>query len=333
MAETYDMTVEEPGADSPLARWLIPAILVSLLLHGLFVYWARGYVVQEMSASHYDKIVPRTFRIERAYIDPKLLDPEPAEERSQAMAPQPVKIPEEKVAFERLMGEATGKVAAPAFPEVRLSETPSLPLTDMTATLDAARSAGAQSLLEDPAALTEAILNDVPVSAPQNLETAFAPEVFAGSPAAPEGALQGRNQPGFSNLDELLARTGPLSPETAPILMPTDLLFDYDSADLREVAVGGLSKLGTLMRRNPQSRFLIEGHTDSFGSDAYNLELSTRRAENVRAWLIEGMGIPANKIETRGFGESRLLAPSTGTIEEQQLNRRVEIVIRAGKGQ
>ncbi|MCX7869786.1 MAG: OmpA family protein, partial [Terrimicrobiaceae bacterium] len=78
---------------------------------------------------------------------------------------------------------------------------------------------------------------------------------------------------------------GPLSPKTAPILLPNDLLFDYDSDALRPQAEESLSKLATLILRNPQSRFLIEGHTDSFGSEEYNLELSARRARTVRDWL------------------------------------------------
>ncbi|HET9522616.1 MAG TPA: OmpA family protein, partial [Terrimicrobiaceae bacterium] len=133
----------------------------------------------------------------------------------------------------------------------------------------------------------------------------------------------------FSNLDDLLARTGPLSSETAPILMPTDLLFDYDQVTLRPEALASLEKLGTLIKRNPQASFIIEGHTDSFGPDEYNLDLSRRRSETVKAWLVAMMKIPPERIAARGFGKSRLIAPASGTIEDQQINRRVEIVIRA----
>ena len=111
--------------------------------------------------------------------------------------------------------------------------------------------------------------------------------------------------------------------------MPTDLLFDYDQINLRVEALASLEKLGTLIRRNPQATFIIEGHTDSFGSNVYNLDLSRRRADTVKAWLITMMKIPPDRIAARGFGKSRLIAPASGTIEEQQINRRVEIVIRA----
>lgn len=131
---------------------------------------------------------------------------------------------------------------------------------------------------------------------------------------------------GYSDLDDLLGGTG-LKGSEGPILMPTDLLFEYDSAQLRPGAITSIQKLGTLIRKNPQASFRIEGHSDSFGSDAYNMDLSLRRADSVRSWLIANMGIPGDRIATKGFGKTRLLAPANGTVEAQGLNRRVEIVI------
>ncbi len=147
---------------------------------------------------------------------------------------------------------------------------------------------------------------------------------------AKAGALQGGETPGFSNLDELLAGTGPLSPETAPILMPTDLLFDYDQANLMGAAVSSLEKLGTLIRRNPQAifhhrrpyRFLW------FGRIQPRPQPAPRGKRQSLAGRLHGHPRP-QRIEARGYGKSRLIAPASGTIEEQQINRRVEIVIRA----
>ena len=114
--------------------------------------------------------------------------------------------------------------------------------------------------------------------------------------------------------------------------MPTDLLFDYDSASLRPGATASLQKLGRLIQRNPQAIFKVEGHTDSFGGDEYNLDLSQRRAETVKAWLVENMTIEPDRIQTQGYGKTRLIVPGDRSVEEQQLNRRVEIVIRTKKG-
>ena len=137
---------------------------------------------------------------------------------------------------------------------------------------------------------------------------------------------------GFSNLDELLSGSGQLGSGTAPILMPTDLLFDYDSANLRPGATASLQKLGRLIQRNPQAVFRVEGHTDSFGSDQYNMDLSQRRAETVKAWLVENMSIDQARVQTQGYGKTHLIVPADRSVDEQQLNRRVEIVIRTKKG-
>jgi outer membrane protein OmpA-like peptidoglycan-associated protein len=114
--------------------------------------------------------------------------------------------------------------------------------------------------------------------------------------------------------------------------MPTDLLFDYDSANLRPGATASLQKLGRLIQRNPQAVFRVEGHTDSFGSDQYNMDLSQRRAETVKAWLVENMSIDQVRVQTQGYGKTHLIVPADRSVDEQQLNRRVEIVIRTKKG-
>lgn len=324
-------TIEDfdEGSDA-FSRWLLPALIVSLLLHISLVVWSRGVIVDRRSEEFYEKIVPRTFHLERVEIDAAVLKPDPAQEKRAALAPEPVRIPEEAASFEKLMAEAQGTPAAPKIDQPLLSEAPSVASASLEEAVLAVRREGAESILEDSEAMKQAF--EIKADADAGGKTAddlLDPHATAGRALVPAGALQGGETPGFSNLDELLAQTGPLSPETAPILMPTDLLFDYDKADLRMEALESLEKLGTIIQRNPQATFLIEGHTDSFGSDDYNLALSQRRAEMVKAWLVSFMQIPPERIAAQGLGKSRLIAPATGTIEEQQINRRVEIVIRS----
>ncbi len=99
--------------------------------------------------------------------------------------------------------------------------------------------------------------------------------------------------------------------------------------------MGSLQKLADLMMRNPNATFIIEGHTDNFGAPDYNQGLSLARAESVKRWLVGAAGIEPERIQTRGYGLTRLLVRG-GSVEEQQLNRRVEIVIKnnraAGSG-
>ncbi len=323
---------DDADGSSGFSRWVIPALIVSLLLHGGFWYWASGVPVNQHAQEMYEKFVPRAFQIQRAEIDPELLKPEPADERRQPLAPEAVNLPTDRAAFQKLMAENTGDPAAPKIDQVILSEKPTAAATTLDQAMLTAQRNGAQSVLQDSLSLNKALLADQPASGSRPNGAVVAPDALTGRAITRDGPLQGGDQPGFSNLDELLARTGPLSPGTAPILMPTDLLFDYDQAALQQAAVASLEKLGLLIRRNPQATFLIEGHTDSFGPDDYNLALSQRRADIVKMWLVTVMKIPPGRVESRGFGETQLIAPSSGTIDEQKLNRRVEIVIRDKKG-
>jgi outer membrane protein OmpA-like peptidoglycan-associated protein len=134
---------------------------------------------------------------------------------------------------------------------------------------------------------------------------------------------------GFSNLDDLLGGGGKLGGSTAPILMPTDLLFEYGSDQLAEGARLSLMKLGFLIQKNPGSLFIIEGHTDSFGSDEFNLDLSQRRANAVVSWLIQSLRLTTDRVQAVGMGERALIQRIPGaSIEEQGINRRVEIKVR-----
>ncbi len=144
-------------------------------------------------------------------------------------------------------------------------------------------------------------------------------------------AASGARVKGFSNLDDLLGGGGKMGGSTAPILMPTDLLFEYGSDQLAEAARLSLMKLGFLIQKNPDSLFIIEGHTDSFGGDDYNLELSMRRATAVVSWLRESLGLGTDRIQAMGMGKSKPIVSVAGNVEQQEMNRRVEIKVRPKK--
>jgi outer membrane protein OmpA-like peptidoglycan-associated protein len=133
---------------------------------------------------------------------------------------------------------------------------------------------------------------------------------------------------GFSNLDELLAGGGQVGGSTDPILMPTDLLFDFGSDQLADGARLSLMKLGFLIQKNPKSLFIIEGHTDSIGSEQSNLDLSQRRAAAVVEWLMNSLRLTSDRIRAVGMGESRPIANPNADKDQQSINRRVEIKVR-----
>jgi outer membrane protein OmpA-like peptidoglycan-associated protein len=110
-----------------------------------------------------------------------------------------------------------------------------------------------------------------------------------------------------------------------------DVLFDTGQATLKPGANLALNRLATFLNANPQTRIIIEGHTDSRGSDEYNEGLSERRARAVATELMS-RGISADQLQTLGRGKGYPVA-SNDTPEGRQQNRRVEIVFSDSSGQ
>ena len=104
-----------------------------------------------------------------------------------------------------------------------------------------------------------------------------------------------------------------------------EILFEYKSAELTPAAVETLTTLGRALtdERLATSTFLIGGHTDAKGSADYNLQLSQKRAEAVRQFLIATFAIDADRLTAKGFGKRYLKNPQRPRSEE---NRRVQVV-------
>jgi len=108
------------------------------------------------------------------------------------------------------------------------------------------------------------------------------------------------------------------------VLTLGDVLFDVNKAQLAPGAARNIAKIASFMRNYPDSKAVIEGHTDSMGDEDYNLGLSRDRAFAVRDALVNA-GIKANRMTTQGFGETLPVA-SNDTNVGRQGNRRVEII-------
>lgn len=109
-----------------------------------------------------------------------------------------------------------------------------------------------------------------------------------------------------------------------------DVLFAFDKSELLPNAGPRLDRLAGFLKQYPQRRLLIEGYTDGIGSEAYNLQLSERRAAAVRNALMM-RGVDPSRITTRGYGKAYPVADN-GTAEGRALNRRVEVVIADEQG-
>jgi OOP family OmpA-OmpF porin len=99
--------------------------------------------------------------------------------------------------------------------------------------------------------------------------------------------------------------------------------FDTDKATLKPASIAVLDGVVELLRKRPEAKVEIRGHTDSVGKDAYNQKLSERRAQAVVDYLVS-KGIPAANLSAKGFGESRPVA-SNDTPEGREQNRRVTL--------
>jgi outer membrane protein OmpA-like peptidoglycan-associated protein len=101
------------------------------------------------------------------------------------------------------------------------------------------------------------------------------------------------------------------------------IYFDTDKATLKAESEGTLQQVLAMLHGKPELRIAIAGHTDSQASDAYNLDLSKRRAQAVVKWLTD-KGIAAGRLEAQGFGETQPVADNDSAAG-RALNRRVEI--------
>ncbi len=111
--------------------------------------------------------------------------------------------------------------------------------------------------------------------------------------------------------------------EPAPITISADVLFEFDSAELRDDSIEELDEVATMLNENPDTLIRIEGHTDSVGTESYNQQLSEQRAQSVADYLAD-QDVPRHRMLIEGRGERDPVA-SNDTEEGRQQNRRVEI--------
>ena len=120
------------------------------------------------------------------------------------------------------------------------------------------------------------------------------------------------------------------TPETPAeaVRVELDVKFDFDKAVVKEESQGDIKALADFMSQYPSTTTVVEGHTDSVGTDAYNQQLSERRANAVRDVLVNQYGVGGDRVNSVGYGESRPVADNA-TAEGRAINRRVEAEVEA----
>jgi len=117
--------------------------------------------------------------------------------------------------------------------------------------------------------------------------------------------------------------------EGIKITFSSGILFDVDKSNLKDPYKGELSQLATILNKYEDTNILLAGHTDSTGSDEYNLGLSSRRAESVANYLAT-QNVNRIRFSTEGYGKTDPIA-SNETAEGRAQNRRVEVAIWANE--
>jgi outer membrane protein OmpA-like peptidoglycan-associated protein len=134
----------------------------------------------------------------------------------------------------------------------------------------------------------------------------------------------------LANAQQQLADMQAKKTDRGMVVTLGDVLFDTNQATLKPGANLALNRLATFLNANPDTKIIIEGHTDSRGSDEYNEALSDRRARAV-ATELSSRGVSAGSFQTLGRGKSYPVA-SNDTPEGRQANRRVEIIFSDSSG-
>ena len=132
-----------------------------------------------------------------------------------------------------------------------------------------------------------------------------------------------------SDGDEVARGTDPLNPEDdvekieiGVVIVLEGINFEYNSADITTDSEATLMKALKTLQDNPEIEVEISGQTDSDGSSSYNMDLSQRRADAVKGWLVN-QGIAEERIDAVGYGEDNPIAPND-TPENKHKNRRIE---------
>ncbi len=134
--------------------------------------------------------------------------------------------------------------------------------------------------------------------------------------------------------EEVVASAPPPKPAPKPAPKPVpvkvakevitfNLLFDFDKAQIKDEMIPTLEQAQMILEEDPETDFVLSGHTDSIGTQEYNQGLSERRAAAVKKWLVDN-GVPGNRLKTVGYGETRAKYDNS-TREGRKLNRRVEM--------
>lgn len=325
--------------EPPVLRWAILALLLSLLLHVALAWWLGWIRLPDYAIPYQQQKYKKPFQLKRVDMNPNTLQGTPnAGVSAVPVARDPNPSPQNSSdgrSIARALLTNPPQMAVPTTPDPVNAAITDNPATSPYSPSDKARieseiariNVGALNLNgPDQAAGGTPIPTNTGGSGPT-----AGPGGVAGLPGPPTAG--GDALPSFEQISAGFrspnAGLNPKMPEPVMLRLPSDVVFDFDSSHIKPAAEPLLMQAVEWIRKYPVARIQVEGHTDTFGSDAYNQKLSEDRAREAVTWLKQQLTGNQYTFESRGFGKTRPLVNPQGTIDEQQRNRRVEIVIQA----
>ena len=321
-----------PGPEN-LGRWAMVAMLVSILLHVL-VFFALDHVRIALGIQQPEEISTGPVNVRQVEVRP--YEPERALPPEEAITPPDDSASLlEEVDLLDLLPEDVEIDMAPSVidPEYALKMSDPLASGELEAEASSVSSTfdleadlpdfGRMETELQPAAVGQITVDPGAVQVDDGSMASFTEDLIR---KGNNGLVDNGKLDGIESLDEMLDLPANLllSKKT---MLPSDLIFEFNRAELRESAKVGLMKLVLLIDKNPNLYCWIEGHTDLIGGEESNLRLSQMRAEAVKNYLVKSTGLNADRIITRGFGKSQPLVTG-GDADAQAPNRRVEIKMR-----
>jgi outer membrane protein OmpA-like peptidoglycan-associated protein len=319
-------------------RWILGALAIAFVIH-LVVAWAMGWYKipgMEIPFNHSDNVGP--FTMKHIEISPNALKSEQQDPIARMPLAEPPKNPSQfnldPNLVEKALQTPQPSLATPSVPEPNKV----IAATDLSSGLPMVESDSAK--ISADLAKIDPTASGGPVTSSKLAEQLIDANSGMPQPGQPSGALATGNGaaagklPGFADLAPGFKAPAPdMSnlPEPVLVRLNSDVLFDFDSATLKPEADALLSQSVALITKYPQADIHIDGYSDSIGQPDYNTALSDQRAKAVQAWLQQRIFQATYKFHSQGHGSTNFIVSPEGSIEQQQPNRRVEILIQATK--
>jgi OOP family OmpA-OmpF porin len=318
-------------------RWVVGALAIAFAIH-LVVAWAMGwYKIPAMEIPNDHSAPTGPFTVKRIEINPAALKSDQQDPIARLPVAEPPQSPSQFNLDSNLVNKALQtpqpSLAMPSVPE----PTKVIAAADLNQGLPMVESDSAK--LTADIAKIEPESSGGPVASSKLAEQLISSNSGPSQNGTPGGAISTGNGtagklPGFAQLAPSFKPSGPAIsnlPEPVLLRLPSDVLFDFDSSTLKPDADPLLSQAVAMITKYPQADIHIDGYSDSVGKADYNLTLSDQRAQAVLTWLQARIGQPTYQFHSQGHGSTNYIVSPEAGIEQQQPNRRVEILIQATK--